>query len=360
MSISAEDQEKNVICNLISQRTRFLSLLKPSPRYTLVSPYPKYTKTQLDMRRKVEILQYKNIDQTTKSQKWSQLSNASNNRYISCNKNPYVVSLSSACDVPGPLTYLSYDPTVPLYNYVTKWNTYSSFYTAADVKWEFLINNDISGGNMVPAIEGETEPLEGEEGYEIIEYEATPNTLVGTLLIKNITELQTNYKFTIPIGLFASGLINGTPNSSLQKVQITHAALNIYFYNDNVAGSDPKTPPLFSIPITNSLSNTNIMDMSMTFVPTVIDGNFNCNQYIGDIIIPNINLTTSYGFLYDFRLYFELSFEPVNNLTINHESLLFGVYFNMPPYDMRSTGCIVTPQRPGLLSNYLPFSLTST
>jgi len=361
---TTETQDQAVVCNLITQRNRFLSLLTPPARYTPVSPYPTYTKTQLDMRRKVEILQYKKnttqLYQTTKSQKWSQLANANSNRYTICSKNPYVASPSSACDVPGPLVYLSYDPTVPLYNYATGQNTYAMYYTSPDVTWDFKLSSDISGGNMVAALEGETEPQEGEEGYEIIEYEATPNQLIGTLMIQNIKDPITTYRFTIPIGLFVTGKTMGEPSGNLVTTQITSAALKVYFYSDTVSGADPTTPPLLTIPITNSLTNTNILDLSMSLIPTVVGGNFSASQYIGDIIVPNIKLNTAYGFLYDFRLYAELSYQPMNDPTIIQSSVLFGVYMNMPPYDTSANGCIVTPQRPGLLSNYLPCSLVQT
>lgn len=358
MSTSAETQEQNLICNLISQRTRFLSLLTPSPRYTPVSPYPNYTKLQLDMRRKVEILQYKKnstqVYQITKTQKWSQLANANSNRYLICNKNPYVASPSSACDVPGPLVYLSYDPTVPLYNYATNQNAYSNFYITPENTWVFDKNIDISGGKMVPANVHFTVFQEGGTEHKLI-----TNFLTGTIVVQNIKEIQTTYKYTIPIGLFVNGKTIGSPSMLLENVKITEAFLNIFYYNqDNINNSS--STPLISIPITNSLTNTNILDLSMSFIPTITNGVFNCSQYIGDIIVPNILLNTAYGFLYDFKLHFELSYSPLDNQSISNNDLIFGVYINMPPYDTIANGCIVTPQHPGLLSKYLPFSIVQT
>lgn len=354
----AEIKEQTIICNLISQRTRFLSLLTPSPRYTPISPYPTYTKEQLDMRRKAEVLQYKKnstqVYQTKKTQKWSQIVNATTNRYIPCNKSPYVVSLSSACDVPGPLTSLYYDPSIPLYNYATKQNAYASFYTTPEFTWEFKKNVDISGGNMLAANVHFIVFQEGGTEHKLI-----TNFPTGTIIMQNIKELQLTYKYTIPIGLFVYGKTIGTPSMTLENIKITEAILNIFFYNeDNI--NNASSNPFLSIPITNSFTNTNILDLSMSFVPTVTDGIFNCSQYIGDIIVPNITLNTSYGFIYDFKLHFELSYSPLNNSTISNNDLTFGVYINMPPYDISSNGCIVTPQTPSLLSKYLPFSVVQT
>jgi len=346
---SLDTQDQEVICNLLSQRGRFLSLLTPSARYTPVSPYPNYTKAQLDMRRKVEILQYKKnttqLYQTTKSQKWSQLANANSNRYIICNKNPYVPSPSSACDVPGPLVYLTYDPAVPLYNYATSQNSYSTFYTDPNDIWNFILNPDISGGQMVHSTETETPPYK----------------LIGTLMIQNTNDPMTNYKFTFPIGLYVNGTTIGTPSGNTILAKISNITLNIYFnyYNSTASsGSDTSVSnatPYMTIPITNSLTNTNIYDLSMSLIPTVVGGDFSASQFIGDIIVPNIELKTAYGFLYDFRLYVELQYVPINDATINSVSL--GVYANIPQYDTMSNGCIVTPQNLELLSKYLPCSL---
>ena len=348
-NIMDDTQEQAVICNLISQRTRFLSLLTPPARYTPVSPYPNYTKTQLDMRRKVEILQYKKnttqLYQTTKKQKWSQLSNANSNRYVICNKNPYVPSPSSACDVPGPLVYLTYDPEVPLYNYATSQNSYSTFYTDPNDIWNFILNPDISGGQMVHSTETETPPYK----------------LIGTLMIQNTNDPITNYKLTFPIGLYVNGTTIGTPSGNTILAKISNITLNIYFnyYNSTAtsesATSASNTTPYMTIPITNSLTNTNIYDLSMSLIPTVVGGDFSASQFIGDIIVPNIELKTAYGFLYDFRLYVELQYVPINDATI--DSLSLGFYANIPQYDTMSNGCIVTPQNPELLSKYLPCSL---
>lgn len=367
MSATTETEDQTVVCNLISQRNRFLSLLTPPARYTPVSPYPTYTKPQLDMRRKVEILQYKKnstqLYQTTKTQKWSQLATAKTTRFTICNKDQNVASPSSACDVPGPLIYLSYDPTVPLYNYATNQNTYAMFYTSPEVTWDFLLSPDISGGAQVAALEGETEPQEGEEGYEIVEYEATPNQLIGTLMIQNIRDLITTYRFTIPIGLFMRGTTIGDPSGVVLNTQIIAASLKVYFYSDTVAEVDPSSPPLLTIPITNALTNTNLLDLSMSVVPTVVGGAFSASQFIGDIIVPEIRLNTVYGFLYDFRLYAELQYQPANTPVVNHTSVEFGVYMNMPPYDISANGCIVVPQGGGggsLLTKYLPVGLVQT
>ena len=127
--MSTNDQ--NNICAVVAQRQRFLALLSPPPRYTPQSFYPQFTKPQLDMRRKAEILQYtKNSTQAsklTKSQRFSQLVNATNKSSVICQKNINVLTPSSSCDVPGHPVYLQYDPAIPLYNYTTQQDVYADF-----------------------------------------------------------------------------------------------------------------------------------------------------------------------------------------------------------------------------------------
>lgn len=107
----------------------------PLTRITLLSPYPLYTRNQLDMRRKIEILKYTNnssgskTNNFTKKEMWSRLSNQYstqkkttaqiNNDEVEklCDLKP---TLTTSCDVPGPPMILQYDPTIPLYNYTNR------------------------------------------------------------------------------------------------------------------------------------------------------------------------------------------------------------------------------------------------
>jgi hypothetical protein len=129
------------VCETNMKEKRAQALLNiPSDRITPISPYPTYTRFQLDMRRKVEILKYENnatntkTNNFTKKQQWSMLVNgytkngsqASIERELSNNGNPnpcpqdeFLPTLSSASDVPGKVIVLQYVPNVPLYNYVS-------------------------------------------------------------------------------------------------------------------------------------------------------------------------------------------------------------------------------------------------
>jgi hypothetical protein len=105
----------------------------PPTRYTPTNPYPQYSQIQLDMRRKIEIFKYagKDHQQTnsmTKNHKWSLLANnaargTNRSSQYYCAMDRLLPTLSSACDIPGPIITLTYDPNVILYNYVSQINS---------------------------------------------------------------------------------------------------------------------------------------------------------------------------------------------------------------------------------------------
>lgn len=331
---NTQTQDQTVICNLLSQRNRFLSLLKPPPRYDPISPYPNYTKQQLDMRRKAEILQYKkNSTQTnrpTKAQKWSMISNNSANSTRVCEKVPGSSSPSSACDVPGPLVYLTYDPSIPLYNYTTNQDVYSNFTKSDSAKSYFIL--DISAGILSPN---------------------NQETQIGSLMIQYANDQKISCQLTIPLSIYVSGTTNGVPAGILEKIRITDMSLNIYYYT-----GETEIEPYKTITITNAFTNTHIFDLSMSFIPTAIIGDFYGSQYIGDIIIPSITLPAFYGYIYDFKLVARMSLSSI--ITDDSiETISYGLIMNTPNAQTYSIGCDVTPQNPSLFGYYTPFSFYS-
>lgn len=104
--------------NACMQYKSYLSLENGADtRFEPVSPYPSYTKPQLDMRRKWEVLQHKqNAAPMTRSKRWSTL--VQNTGLYNCPENVFAKTNSTGCDVPGPVTQFSYDPNVPLYMYL--------------------------------------------------------------------------------------------------------------------------------------------------------------------------------------------------------------------------------------------------
>jgi hypothetical protein len=137
------------------------------------SPYTNFTQEQLDMRKKAEILQYKNnSSKLSKKMKWSQLSKGINtynkktwatksdtftnpnvrnlpkvNNTLICAHDPILCAPNTASDVPGNST-LCYDKNVPLVNYIV-----TRQYKAGGSKWPqsttCLVTDGIASGNCV-------------------------------------------------------------------------------------------------------------------------------------------------------------------------------------------------------------------
>ena len=113
--------------NLMLKRKNALNNI-PQARLSLISPYPEHTYSQLEMRRKIEILKHSNNSKISKNQKWSMLvkgntQNASqefvnNTTKTECPNDVFLPTLSSSCDIPGKVFILQLDPKVPLYNYI--------------------------------------------------------------------------------------------------------------------------------------------------------------------------------------------------------------------------------------------------
>jgi len=118
------------ICQMIEQKRQKQINPVPPVRLQLISPYRNennvetgITKRQLDMRRKIEILKYQNNNgKTSSNQQFAILATASSSasRRSSANDCISTPTKSSSSNIPGPVIVLTYDDTVPLYNYIPR------------------------------------------------------------------------------------------------------------------------------------------------------------------------------------------------------------------------------------------------
>jgi len=131
-----------------TERAKYFLNNVPPVRYLPINPYPASTKMQLDMRRKCEIFKYAgsgSSQQTNSLSKKRQFANLVTNAgtrtlidisggvkqinagprgtQYTCTQDQTLPTLTSACDVPGPIQILTYDPNVNLYNYSYQINT---------------------------------------------------------------------------------------------------------------------------------------------------------------------------------------------------------------------------------------------
>ena len=219
---------------LQSMRSILLRESTRPPRLEIISPYtdttpsedastivPKYTKKQLDMRRKYEILQHKNNGAVngnrTKAAGYASLMSNRNRYTISVQQNDEVVVYSSnACpddetivvpttssDVPGPREDIYYDPDVPLYNFGYKVRDYAILPKTIDVNQNAQIVSDTN-------IE-----LSGTEFTDILTLIFTENSSLGEQILSIDLPIQitisgnTGSNVSVGIGEFTVMVFHG-------------------------------------------------------------------------------------------------------------------------------------------------------
>ena len=426
--------------SICQQRSKQLAFNTPLPRNELVSPYNgNYTKEQLDMRRKAEILKYNNnsssskTNNLSKAQRWTQLvkGNASTqssnfptitvttidylgifntftvtypdtlktistsqyiidgygnsqlnpgalqivgtygyyNVYILrgsqlVNCNPSIIpTLTSSCDVPGPITYLVNDDTVPLYNFTKNVNAYSYDSTVVPLqKWLFNPTSDILLTNG-------------------------QNTTVLSLLITDqIDQASYNYTLQLPFSVYVTGtnissnlIYDPSDNPMPTPSYFPNAAINLnsieFGVNYNNKSVKFKSSPQISL-YTNktiNLTNTNGNYLVNNFSPLQFDISFNeqiskdsplgpvstndsytAKIYTGVINISNIELLTATGYVYDFYLQMNTSniqFPPSDTAEFFYyptaiQTTSTGVVVNVSNSQKIDDNCIVYPLLP--------------
>jgi hypothetical protein len=275
------DPTLKTLCTLFLQRQEYLEYHVPPVREELQpSPYTRYTEYQVSMRRKAEILSYKNKADTngsfTKSQKWANL--AKNPRQLSarakvrqnCPDSSLLFSLSSSCDVPGPIVTLYKDPAVPLYNYG---------YVPPNFNLE----------NAVPLPEWKTFPKNDSEFPN-----NSPN-LVANLVIQNPKNRNYTFQFQTPISVNIVGNINtsGTKVDSIQ-LSISNPTFAVFFTDTLV----PNIMPIVFLnvqPITISLQYSS-------------GGQFSATVYSGMVNVSNFALSTQPQFVYNLKMSFRADY----------------------------------------------------
>ena len=226
------------------------------------------------MRRKVEILKYSSnrsstqTNNLTKNQQFSMLARGSyvqppqsallSNNAV-CQPLP---TPTTACDVPGPVTYLYEEPDVPLYN-LTGFNvrSYPDYVPENKENWQFISPLDVSLNPAAAAI---------------------TNYLV---IYQSIDKPSYTYTLSTPITIFLSGTsINTGPTRF--TLQISSATLSVYY---NQTEYKTYTSPTFDT------------SMSVVFdVSNSTTGPFSAKQFVGNMSFFGIQLYTSPTFVYSF------------------------------------------------------------
>jgi len=341
------------IITLCAQRKKQQLLNIPPSRIETISPYidSNNTKFKLDMRRKAEVLKYDQgntkTNNLTKKQLFTQVINGRSapvsNSYIktnsvistkasqvlSCNNNDLPITTpSSASGVPrdyiNNINTLYCDPTIPLYNYINPVLTRSYG----------IINSPFP--------------------TDVIQYSnyTNVNAVSSSLTMVEFTDATTNNYYilsllNIPLAVQISGYINGTNNSVIGPITIPDISLNIY-YNSSLLS--PNSNYIYTIDPSNSY----------TINITKLNGYmFSGTIYIGNLSISNIILYSSPGYLYDFKLEFNItgilkSYTNLSNVSISVISNVTKSYL-LQPQNCNMTFSNKTPN----ISNFGVFTISA-
>jgi len=292
-------------CNAAEQNRRNGLIFNiPPPRYTPQNPYNEgWTKEQLDMRRKAEVLKYNKTanTRTTKTQSWLQIVRGVYQRrtysgaYLSGINNAdanceTVVTYSTGAGIPGPQIPLYLDPRVPLYNYNTQQQALG-------------INN-----------EEETDMWRSK--YDTNLLSNMPN--IFTINIRTPID-NTQYKYTLrtSIGLYLDGSSNALDYNV--SVSFKQTSVKVLYGGE-----------LVSISPTIRLDSEFISDVGGNITKDIsgslLGGPYAGAIYLGNMTISNLLLPTAAGNTYDIVL------EPVISIKGRITTDTATLYSNLIPF----------------------------
>ena len=292
-------------CNTAEQNRRNGLIFNiPPPRYTPQNPYSEgWTKEQLDMRRKAEVLKYNKTAnaRTTKTQSWLQIVRGVYQRrtysgaYLSGINNAdadceTVITYSTGAGIPGPQIPLYLDPRVPLYNYNTQQQALG-------------INND-----------EETDMWRTK--YDTNLLSLRPN--IFTINIRTPID-NTQYKYTLrtAIGLY----LDGSSNALDYNVRVSFKQTSVKVLYGGALVSTSPTIRLDSEFISDVGGN-----ITKDISGSLLGGPYAGAIYLGNITISNLLLPTAAGNTYDIVL------EPVISIKGRITTDRAILYSNLIPF----------------------------
>jgi hypothetical protein len=319
--------------NMINQKQRFQLLNIPPSRYdNLVNtPYTKrnpitgslFTKNDLDMRRKVEILKYSANNSSSQTNRFTKAEiyrqavsgkyqqrtysntyiteNTENNQLNHC---PIIQTPSSACNIPGPIIYLYEDDNVPLYNYIN--------------------NNDANYGILTQGLNpyGKTWDYTRTTNKNVVSNATIFTTIASLFVLYQDVPIKT-FSITTPISIKISGKTTSTAALSIQNIT---SIINISGISSNILYSNKIVNSSIPITYTYTIPNTIIVTVNKEN-----SANFTGYCYLGLLTITNITLPIQKGYIYDIQCNIEYSNTTNNYIdTIGFETT-FNVSFSTIP-----------------------------
>jgi hypothetical protein len=268
---------------------------------------------------------------------------------IGCPSDGLIPTPTSSSNVPGPITYLINDETIPLYNYNSNVNSYSKDSNNNTMKkWSYTTTSDlflINGSN---------------------------NIFLTMMIGKEIDQSTYTFSVTMPISIYVRGtnlnLDSATWSFPGLSVGITDINFEVNYNNTPISF---KTPPsvTFNGATTQKFTynngsyyNNNLLNLLNFNVlfgtpPIYTVDSYTAKLYIGTITISNILLNTEPGYVYDFILQINttnLQHRPINyDVAVGTTSI--GTYANVPSSATIGNNCTITPT---IAPPFQPLSLT--
>jgi hypothetical protein len=362
-------------CNTLQQRTSFLQLMMPPIRFNgVANPYlnSNYTPSQLDMRRKAEILQYnKNSTQTNKPTKANKFKNAigrninvgtsfigtiSGTTLIVSSVSSGIITVGQSIGGNGILsgtviteqsqttgktgTYtVNLSQTIAAATFMyTNVNTNISN-CANDLYIPSLSSSSDVPGPVVTLQYDPTVPLynyaqntaslglintEDTSKWidstkdDIISYDSMETVLLD-LAINKIETSTVTFSINSPIGIYVDG--NATGASIVGNVNINSIEVSAYYNDANYLLTSPIAP----IITTSDELKSKTVSYVVTSPSPSISKQFSGVKYIGNLNITNLTLPTSNGYVYKIKVKFKLT----SSKTGTYSSFNTRVYMNV-------------------------------
>ena len=338
--------------NSLDQKKRFQLFHIPPPRYNNLAdernPYlqidpatgNKYTKFELDMRRKSEVLKYSSnrmstqTNNLTRAQKFAQAVNGSyqqrtfSQEFINQNTENGVLTIcppgtiiktsTTASDVPGTPMMLYDNPAIPLYNFINDTNTPYA-----------IINQELN-----PYSSGFSESYK----TDILYQNQTP-VKIFTLYFLNVPSPYYMFSFTTPIsilftGTYLQGITTPLAGANSVNISINSVSLTVIYSYSSVT--------LASIPVKTQTYNTNLkIDISNNEISS-----FSGRCYFDTVTISNIIIPSKLGYIYDFQLNIIYDITPNTVYAQNYQNPIINTYFNATtPVTPLLTNCTLSGVR---------------
>lgn len=275
----------------------------------------------LQMRRKAEVLQYKNnatVTIATKKQKYVSLAKGTNQlKSISsriCPDNIYLCRPSTASNVPGPTIKLCYDPSVNLIQPITD----SSNKRKSQIPRDSLDRQY----NIFPNID--------------VILNSTYRPVANFVMVEPLS-INTTFSFSIPIAMSISATnISGSGNTITIIPQLQYSI----YYGDTLVYTPPVQPTISPITIT---VNSNGPISATSYIQPIITGNIILPTLKQDVYTISMSNTST-------------TVEPVDSIINQNIQWITNLQAGItdPYYYVSPINCTITnPSTPGPSNGFL-------